>query len=58
MDMESEEVKKAVQSKKEKQTMVNKKAKSADKKKEKKNCAEPEVLIDSQKGNVLKVCSG
>jgi hypothetical protein len=32
--------------------------KSAYKKKEKKNCSEPEVLIDSQKGSVLKVCSG
>ena len=56
MDMNSEEVKKAVQNKK--QPSVNKKVKSAEKKKEKKNCTEPEVLIDSQKGSVLKVCSG
>jgi len=60
MNMDNQEVKKAVQEKEKKVAAGNKKKdKSADKsKKEKKNCLEPEVLVDSQKGTVIKVCSG
>jgi len=60
MNMDNQEVKRAVQEKEKKVAAGNKKKdKSADKaKKEKKNCLEPEVLVDSQKGTVIKVCSG
>lgn len=53
--MNDKQVKSAVQ-KKEKAS-GQKKGKSAEKK-QKGNCKEPEVLIDAQKGSILKVCSG
>lgn len=53
--MNDKQVKSAVQ-KKEKAT-GQKKGKSTEKK-QKGNCKEPEVLIDAQKGSILKVCSG
>jgi hypothetical protein len=53
MDMESPEVKTALHKKKE--SIVIKKGKPVEKK-IKIKCSEPEVLLDSQNGSIIKTC--